>query len=159
MPEHVRTAIIEGEKRGRVLHLNAPLKQCLWLLRCSTTWCGWTATVWLLLTRNSSVLWTTILDEASKECISLLLVSKGTWVHWWRCISNNPCVSDDASYLFVKNTANSLNEEFSTAWTVHCNLTFVGGVVINVECKAWAQNINHDGEEKEAMVNFELLIE
>ncbi|KAI1285956.1 Sodium/potassium-transporting ATPase subunit beta-2 [Halotydeus destructor] len=33
------------------------------------------------------------------------------------------------------------------------------GVLINVECKAWAQNIKHDRQDREGSVHFELLID
>lgn len=33
------------------------------------------------------------------------------------------------------------------------------GVLINVECKAWAQNIRHDRQDREGSVHFELLID
>jgi hypothetical protein len=39
------------------------------------------------------------------------------------------------------------------------NLTFAGGVLIKVECKAWAKNIDHGGEEKVGIVKFELWVD
>lgn len=33
------------------------------------------------------------------------------------------------------------------------------GVLINVECKAWAKNIKHDRMDREGSVHFELLID
>lgn len=33
------------------------------------------------------------------------------------------------------------------------------GVLINIECKAWAKNINHDRQDREGSVHFELLID
>lgn len=33
------------------------------------------------------------------------------------------------------------------------------GVLINIECKAWAKNIKHDRAEREGSVHFELLID
>jgi hypothetical protein len=38
-------------------------------------------------------------------------------------------------------------------------LTFAGGVLIKVECKAWAKNIDHGGEEKVGIVKFELWVD
>lgn len=33
------------------------------------------------------------------------------------------------------------------------------GVLINIECKAWAKNIKHDRMDREGSVHFELLID
>lgn len=34
-----------------------------------------------------------------------------------------------------------------------------GGIIINIECKAWARNIIHDRKERLGSVHFELLID
>lgn len=34
-----------------------------------------------------------------------------------------------------------------------------GGIIINVECKAWAYNIKHDRKERTGSVHFELMID
>lgn len=36
---------------------------------------------------------------------------------------------------------------------------FTGGIIINIECKAWARNIIHDRKERIGSVHFELLID
>lgn len=36
---------------------------------------------------------------------------------------------------------------------------FSGGIIINVECKAWAYNIKHDRKERTGSVHFELMID
>lgn len=33
------------------------------------------------------------------------------------------------------------------------------GILINIECKAWARNIVHDRQERVGMVHFELMID
>jgi hypothetical protein len=33
------------------------------------------------------------------------------------------------------------------------------GILINIECKAWARNIIHDRQERVGMVHFELMID
>lgn len=35
----------------------------------------------------------------------------------------------------------------------------VGGVLINIECKAWAHNIYHDRIERRGSVHFELMVD
>lgn len=39
------------------------------------------------------------------------------------------------------------------------NLFLPGGIIINVECKAWARNIIHDRKERIGSVHYELLID
>jgi len=34
-----------------------------------------------------------------------------------------------------------------------------GGVLINIECKAWAHNIRHDRAERRGSVHFELMVD
>lgn len=34
-----------------------------------------------------------------------------------------------------------------------------GGVLINIECKAWAHNIHHDRVDRRGSVHFELMID
>lgn len=36
---------------------------------------------------------------------------------------------------------------------------FVAGVLINIECKAWARNIVHDRTERRGSVHFELMVD
>lgn len=36
---------------------------------------------------------------------------------------------------------------------------YLGGIIINVECKAWAYNIKHDRKERTGSVHFELMID
>lgn len=36
---------------------------------------------------------------------------------------------------------------------------FAGGVLINIECKAWAHNIHHDRAEQRGSVHFELMVD
>jgi sodium/potassium-transporting ATPase subunit beta len=36
---------------------------------------------------------------------------------------------------------------------------FSAGILINIECKAWARNIIHDRQERVGMVHFELMID
>lgn len=36
---------------------------------------------------------------------------------------------------------------------------FLGGIIINVECKAWAKNIKHDRADRIGSVHFELMID
>jgi hypothetical protein len=36
---------------------------------------------------------------------------------------------------------------------------FSGGVLINIECKAWAKNIAHDRADRRGSVHFELMID
>jgi len=36
---------------------------------------------------------------------------------------------------------------------------FSAGILINIECKAWARNIVHDRQERVGMVHFELMID
>jgi len=38
-------------------------------------------------------------------------------------------------------------------------LLFSAGILINIECKAWARNIVHDRQERVGMVHFELMID
>lgn len=41
-------------------------------------------------------------------------------------------------------------------------LTFrfiLAGVLINIECKAWARNINHDRTDRRGSVHFELMVD
>lgn len=33
------------------------------------------------------------------------------------------------------------------------------GVLINIECKAWAKNIKHDRQDRRGSVHFELMID
>lgn len=43
-----------------------------------------------------------------------------------------------------------------------CNSIFClipGGIIINVECKAWAHNIKHDRKDRVGSVHFELMID
>lgn len=35
----------------------------------------------------------------------------------------------------------------------------LGGIIINVECKAWAKNIRHDRADRIGSVHFELMID
>lgn len=39
------------------------------------------------------------------------------------------------------------------------NYIISGGIIINIECKAWARNIIHDRKERIGSVHFELLID
>jgi sodium/potassium-transporting ATPase subunit beta len=107
MPEHVRTAIIEGEKRGR--------HHVVWVDCYGVT-------------------------PADQEFI-------GPLNYYPR-----------RGFKGVYFPFTGIEGYLSPLVAVHFEQP-MRGVVINVECKAWAQNINHDGEEKKAMVNFELLIE
>lgn len=36
---------------------------------------------------------------------------------------------------------------------------FLGGIIINIECKAWAHNIRHDRADRIGSVHFELMID
>jgi sodium/potassium-transporting ATPase subunit beta len=36
---------------------------------------------------------------------------------------------------------------------------FLAGVLINIECKAWAKNIKHDRTDRLGSVHFELMID
>lgn len=36
---------------------------------------------------------------------------------------------------------------------------FLAGIVINIECKAWAKNIKHSRADRTGSVHFELLID
>lgn len=36
---------------------------------------------------------------------------------------------------------------------------FTGGIIINIECKAWAHNIRHDRHDRIGSVHFELMID
>jgi sodium/potassium-transporting ATPase subunit beta len=107
MPEHVRTAIIEGEKRGR--------HHVVWVDCYGVT-------------------------PADQEFI-------GPLNYYPR-----------RGFKGVYFPFTGIEGYLSPLVAVHFEQP-MRGVVINVECKAWAQNINHEGEEKEAMVNFELLVE
>lgn len=45
---------------------------------------------------------------------------------------------------------------------IHFNWKFIflqGGVIINVECRAWAHNIKYDRKERTGCVRFQLLID
>ncbi|KAJ6649706.1 Sodium/potassium-transporting ATPase subunit beta-2 [Pseudolycoriella hygida] len=44
-------------------------------------------------------------------------------------------------------------------WTEALTSFLAGGIIINIECKAWARNIIHDRKEKMGSVHFELLID
>lgn len=35
----------------------------------------------------------------------------------------------------------------------------IGGVLINIECKAWARNIIHDRLDKRGSVHFEIMVD
>lgn len=36
---------------------------------------------------------------------------------------------------------------------------FLAGVLINIECKAWARNIAHDRADRRGSVHFELMVD
>lgn len=36
---------------------------------------------------------------------------------------------------------------------------FLAGVLINIECKAWARNIHHDRTDRRGSVHFELMVD
>jgi sodium/potassium-transporting ATPase subunit beta len=38
-------------------------------------------------------------------------------------------------------------------------MPFSAGVLINIECKAWAKNIHHDRADRRGSVHFELMID
>lgn len=50
----------------------------------------------------------------------------------------------------------------SETFSLKTNVLYVsllGGIIINVECKAWAHNIKHDRKERAGSVHFELMID
>lgn len=57
--------------------------------------------------------------------------------------------------------------EYSIWQAIVIHMTFMiisisyllGGIIINVECKAWARNIHHDRKERIGSVHYELLID
>jgi len=51
-------------------------------------------------------------------------------------------------------------ENSSTLVSVNLSIwLFSAGILINIECKAWARNIVHDRQERVGMVHFELMID
>ena len=44
-------------------------------------------------------------------------------------------------------------------WETDARGSFSGGVLLNIECKAWAQNIKHDRKERRGSVHLELMVD
>lgn len=42
---------------------------------------------------------------------------------------------------------------------INIKLQPTGGIIINIECKAWARNIHYDRKERIGSVHFELMID
>lgn len=53
-------------------------------------------------------------------------------------------------------TDNSLENKIQTFYLL---FFLKGGIILNVECKAWAYNIKHDRKERTGSVHFELMID
>lgn len=51
----------------------------------------------------------------------------------------------------------SRGDKFS--WRQQLNFLLSAGVLINIECKAWAKNIEHDRQDRRGSVHFELMID
>lgn len=51
------------------------------------------------------------------------------------------------------------NEKIATHELHYIYLLFPAGILINVECKAWAKNIKHSRNDKIGAVHFELMID
>lgn len=60
-----------------------------------------------------------------------------------------------------QHVSQSSHFEFTLTFLPESNGTFIfsGGIIINVECKAWAYNIKHDRKERQGSVHFELMID
>lgn len=65
--------------------------------------------------------------------------------------------------IIVQSIPNSYLRSIENSSTLVCvNLStwlFSAGILINIECKAWARNIVHDRQERVGMVHFELMID
>lgn len=58
---------------------------------------------------------------------------------------------------FTSPFAQLLGASYTYIYILHSFLA--GGIIINVECKAWAYNIKHDRKERTGSVHFELMID
>jgi hypothetical protein len=67
---------------------------------------------------------------------------------------------DTISVQSIPNTYVRLMENSLTLVCVNLSTwLFSAGILINIECKAWARNIVHDRQERVGMVHFELMID
>lgn len=57
---------------------------------------------------------------------------------------------------FLRPTSNTVNIFFEHIFVF---VIVSGGIVINIECKAWAKNIKHNRQDRIGSVHFELLID
>ncbi|CRK86547.1 CLUMA_CG000063, isoform A [Clunio marinus] len=92
-------------------------------------------------------------------------------VVWVSCEGENPAdkehIRELKYYTFDDNAQQGFNGFFYPFNTNQYNQPLVAvrfeditfGVLINVECKAWAKNIKHDRQERRGSVHFELLID
>lgn len=65
--------------------------------------------------------------------------------------------------IIVQSIPKSYVRSMENSSTLVCvNLSiwlFSAGILINIECKAWARNIVHNRQERVGMVHFELMID
>lgn len=58
-----------------------------------------------------------------------------------------------------KNSTNFIPLLIAKLINLFHSLFYIAGVLINIECKAWAKNIIHDRAERRGSVHFELMID
>lgn len=66
-----------------------------------------------------------------------------------------------SKYLWLAGACRSVLEALleTPGAAINSALWFPAGVLINIECKAWAANIHHDRAERRGSVHFEIMID